>query len=171
MNWTDDIEIILEQIRYNAVNLSNSHKKNYFLYKSMHKYFRIPTIILSSIGSVSAVGLQEYIKQSHISIITCLIGITIGIINSIELYLKINETIEEENAISKEFYNLSIDIHKILSMNRDNRKIEASSYLDNKYNDYTKLQEKSNLIKNTFNDKLTKIEKKESMITKNIQEE
>jgi len=167
INLTDDYEIILEEIRFNCVHLNNIHKSIFFYYRSLHKYFRIPTIILSSVASVSSVGLQNYIKQEHINIITCLISLSIGVINSIELYLKINENIEASNEISKSFYNLSIDIHKFLATDKLNRKIEGGLFLNNVFNEYTKLQEKSNLIRNhNFKDKLIKIEKKDSLIKK-----
>lgn len=162
--WTCDIEKVLEEIRMNAVQLSNSHKQNYFFYKSLYKYFKIPTIILSSVGAVSAVGLQNYISQQHISGLVCLLGLTISIINSIELFLKLQETLETELNCSKEFYNLSIDIKKTLLLDAENREISGQAYLQKKYSDYVKLQEQSNLISNTFNDGLNKLPKKISMM-------
>lgn len=162
--WTCDIEKVLEEIRMNAVQLSNSHKQNYFFYKSLYKYFKIPTIILSSVGAVSSVGLQNYISQEHISGLVCLLGLTISIINSIELFLKLQETLEMELNCSKEFYNLSIDIKKTLLLDAENREISGQAYLQKKYSDYVKLQEQSNLISNTFNDGLNKLPKKISMM-------
>ena len=166
--WTNDIEQVLEEIRMNAVQLSNNHKQNYFFYKSLHKYFRIPTIVLSSVASVSAIGLQNYISQQHISGIVCLLGLSISVVNSIELFLKLQETLEVELNCSKEFYNLSIDIRKTLLLDAQNRQISGASYLEKKYSDYVKLQEQSNLINNTFNDGLNKLPKKISMISKII---
>ena len=166
--WTNDIEQVLEEIRMNAVQLSNNHKQNYFFYKSLHKYFRIPTIVLSSVAPVSAIGLQNYISQQHISGIVCLLGLSISVVNSIELFLKLQETLEVELNCSKEFYNLSIDIRKTLLLDAQNRQISGASYLEKKYSDYVKLQEQSNLINNTFNDGLNKLPKKISMISKII---
>ena len=166
--WTEDIERVLEEIRMNAVQLSNNHKQNYFWFKSLHKYFRIPTIVLSSVASVSAIGLQNYISQDHISGIVCLLGLTISVVNSIELFLKLQETLETELSCSKEFYNLSIDIRKTLLLDAENRQIGGQSYLEKKYSEYVKLQEQSNLISNTFNDGLNKLPKKISMISKMI---
>jgi hypothetical protein len=165
-NWTSDIEKVLEEIRMNAVQLSNNHKQNYFFYKSLHKYFRIPTIILSSVASVSAVGLQNYISQSHINGIVCLLGLSVSVVNSIELFLKLQETLEMELNCSKEFYNLSIDIRKTLLLDRENRQLTGQTYLEKRYNDYVKLQEQSNLISNSFNDGLNNLPKKISMIKK-----
>lgn len=164
MSWSEDIEKVLEEIRMNAVQLSTSHKQNYFFYKSLYKYFKIPTIILSSCSAVSAVGLQNYIGQQHISGIVCLLGLTISIINSIELFLKLQETLEMELNCSKEFYNLSIDIKKTLLLDANNRQLSGNIYLDKKYNDYIKLQEQSNLISNNFNDGLNKLPKKPTFL-------
>ena len=164
--WSNDIEQVLEEIRMNAVQLSNNHKQNYFFYKSLHKYFRIPTIMLSSFASVSSIGLQNYISQQHISGIVCLLGLSISIINSIELFLKLQETIEGEITCSKEFYNLSIDIRKTLLLDVANRQVSGQNYLETKYNEYVKLQEQSNLINTAFNDGLNKLPKKISMINK-----
>jgi len=150
----------------NAVQLSNNHKQNYFFYKSLHKYFRIPTIILSSVASVSAVGLQNYISQSHINGIVCLLGLSVSVVNSIELFLKLQETLEMELNCSKEFYNLSIDIRKTLLLDRENRQLAGQTYLEKRYNDYVKLQEQSNLISNNFNDGLNNLPKKISMMKK-----
>lgn len=165
-NWTSDIEKVLEEIRMNAVQLSNNHKQNYFFYKSLHKYFRIPTIILSSVASVSAVGLQNYISQAHINGIVCLLGLSVSVVNSIELFLKLQETLEMELNCSKEFYNLSIDIRKTLLLDRENRQLAGQTYLEKRYNDYVKLQEQSNLISNSFNDGLNNLPKKISMMNK-----
>lgn len=165
-DWSDDIEKVLEEIRLNAVQLSNNHKQNYFFYKSLHKYFRIPTIILSSVASVSSVGLQNYISQEHINGIVCLLGLSVSVVNSIELFLKLQETLEIELNCSKEFYNLSIDIRKTLLLDRQNRQLSGQTYLEKRYNDYVKLQEQSNLISNSFNDGLNNLPKKISMIKK-----
>lgn len=165
-DWSDDIEKVLEEIRLNAVQLSNNHKQNYFFYKSLHKYFRIPTIILSSVASVSSVGLQNYISQEHINGIVCLLGLSVSVVNSIELFLKLQETLEIELNCSKEFYNLSIDIRKTLLLDRENRQLAGQTYLEKRYNDYVKLQEQSNLISNSFNDGLNNLPKKISMIKK-----
>ena len=148
MEWTSDYEQMLEKIRINSVNQATLHKKKYFFYMKLNKWFRIPTIILSSIGSVTAVGLQAYLQQSHVSSLTCLISLTIGIINSIEIFLKINENCESELEASKEFYKLATDIHKTLGLTNMNRGINAKESLDEVYRRYVELMHTSNLILN-----------------------
>ena len=160
MEWSNDIENLLEEIRQNSINLSNSHKNSCFFYKKTAKYFRLPTIILSSINGVASVGLTAYLDQQHISGLVCLLSVLIGIINSIELFLKVTDNMEIEREMSKEFYTLSIDIYKILQLERGNRQVSGLNYLEKKYNTYQKLYEQSNLIQGQLNDKLAQLPKK-----------
>ena len=152
--WSDDIENVLGKIRENCILMSNYHKMRYYNFKSLLKYFRIPTIILSAANSVFSVGLQPYMQQETISLITCIIALFVGIINSVELFLAIQSTMEQELTTSKDFYILSIDIYKILLLNRNHRSIDGKTFLDDKYSVYCKLFEGSQLMNKEINDRL-----------------
>ena len=146
-DWTPEIESICENLRINSVNLSEYHRKRYYYFKSYSKYFRIPLIILASINSTASVGLQRFIDQQWISLTTCIIGMIIGAITSLELYLNINSNMELELKQSKEFYSLAIDLYKMLHLNIEHRGEEGVSYLNKKYSIYTKLSEASILLR------------------------
>ena len=168
MLWSQDIETILNDVRENSVYLSQHHKKRYFYYKQVSTYFRIPTIILSSVASVASVGLTAYVKQENISGIVCLMSLSIGIINSIELYLRIQDNLENELATSKSYYNLSIDLHKILNLSQVNREGDPRKVLDTYYKRYVDLVEESNLLSTNYPDKLSKIPKLKGMFSKRV---
>lgn len=146
VTWSDGIEYVLSEISKNASLMSEYHKKRYYYFKGHLKYFRIPTIVFSAMNSVFSVGLQPYCPQSIISLICCFISLVCGIISSVELFLSVQATMETELISSKDFYLLSIDIFKILSLERANRMVNANSYLDDKYQTYCKLIENSNLL-------------------------
>ena len=112
-----------------------------------------------------SVGLTAYLAQPHISAITCLISLTVGIINSIELYMKITDTIEAELETSKLYYNLSIDLHKLLNLDQRNRTGEPRELLDAFFTRYIELVEKSNLLNQSFPDKLNKLPKQRSLFS------
>jgi hypothetical protein len=157
-DWSDDIETILNNIRINSNNLSDYHKEKYYYYKGLLKYFKIPIIILTSITSISSVGLQPYIKQQNISLLTCILSLFSALIGSIELYLGIQKSMDTELEASRNFLLLSYDIYKTLTLFRENRQKSGKSYLDEKYNEYTKLTEQANLIRNKhIKDTLTPI--------------
>jgi len=157
--WSADIEAVLDNLRENCVVMSKTHKESYFFYKQVVKYFRIPTILLSSIGSVSSVGLTNYLHQNHISALTCGLALIVSILNSIELFLKITDTMEQENECSKAFYSLAVNIRKNRMLDRSRRQQEGSVYLEKTYAQYMTLMEKSNLLSGSFKDKFMELPK------------
>jgi len=157
--WSADIEAVLDNLRENCVVMGKTHKESYFFYKQVVKYFRIPTILLSSIGSVSSVGLTNYLHQNHISALTCGLALIVSILNSIELFLKITDTMEQENECSKAFYSLAVNIRKNRMLDRSRRQQEGSVYLEKTYAQYMTLMEKSNLLSGSFKDKFMELPK------------
>jgi hypothetical protein len=153
-DWSEDIEKVLDHIRMNSVILSKQHKKRYFYLKTILLYFRLPVIIISGINSIISVGLQPYVGQRTISMMTCLLALACSIIGSIELYLAIQKSMENELLSSKDYYILSIDIHKTLTLSSRHRPIPAKEYLEKKYNEYVKLIENCNLLSKKIIDSL-----------------
>ena len=97
-------------------------------------------------NSVFSVGLQPYLSQSIISVLCCSISLFCGIIASVELFLGIQNIMETELITSKDFYILSSDIFKTLSVERQYRTIDGKVYLDNIHTKYCNLIEQCNLI-------------------------
>ena len=156
--WTDEVEDVCEKLRINCVNLAEYHRKRYYHFKSFGKYFRLPLILLASINSTASVGLQGILPQNIISGITCIIGMIMGIISAVELYMGIQTSMELELKQSKDFYTLAIDIYKTLSMQRRNRGEGGKDYLNKKFSTYTKLCEASQLLRRKLKvDLLTQI--------------
>ncbi len=164
-DWTSDIEGILENIRTNSVLLSNYHKDKYYYYKGHLKYFKLPLIVLSSITSIASVGLDGYINQGDISLITCVLSLASAIIGSVELYLGIQKNMETEMFASRNFLILSYDIFKTVNLEREHRKINGKIYLDEKYNEYIKLVEQANLVRNSIADTLAPVDLKDHSTT------
>jgi hypothetical protein len=144
--WSDGIEIALDDIRNQSLVNSDYHKKNYYFLKGYIKYFRIPTIVLSGMNSVFSVGLQPYLSQGIISVLCCSISLICGIIASVELFLGLQNMIDKELMSSKDFYILSSDIFKTLSVERKYRTIDGKIYLDNIHIKYCNLIEKADLL-------------------------
>lgn len=158
MDWSDDIDNVLDNIRINCVLLSKLHKQRYFELKSSLKYYRLPVIILNGMNSIFAVGLQPYINQGAISLTNSIIALTCGIIGSIELYFGIQKRLENDMISQRDYYLLSVDIFKTLSLDKTNRPIPAKDFLEKSYNVYTKLIESSSTLAKMKGDKLIPIE-------------
>ena len=123
--------------------------------KEKLKYFRIPIIILGSINTVLSISLEKY--TSWASVIICCINLGLTIIGSIELFLGIQNQIEKNLILQRDFYILSIDIYKTLQLTRKNRKMKGIEYLDKCFDEYNKLFQLSTL--QHIKDSLTPLEK------------
>jgi hypothetical protein len=115
-------------------------------------------ILLNGINSIFAVGLQPYINQGTISLTNSLIALTCGIIGSVELYFGIQKRLENDMISQRDYYLLSVDIFKTLSLNRENRPVPAKDFLEKSYNTYTKLIESSSTLCRVKGDKLIPID-------------
>ena len=163
-NHSLDIEDILDKIRRNSIQLNYSHKKIYEKLKNKLIYYRVPTIILSSINSVFSVGLSAYMPQQDVSVINCLISLVCGIIVSVELYLQIEKALSIEYDVAKSYYLLSIEIQKFLLTDRTNRTIDCAPFLDKAYNQYTKLFESSRLLEKSIHDNLCDLNEADKLV-------
>jgi hypothetical protein len=144
--WTESIERILDKMRINCVNLSEYHMFKYRRYKRYLLFFRIPIIILSGANVFSAVGLQSYLSQPSISIINSIFSLVCGMITSIELFLNVQKKMESDLVSHKDYYRLSIDIYKVISLERHIRKVDGKTFLDQKFSEYEKLIKSSNVF-------------------------
>ena len=158
-NWNDSIVELLENVRVNSVYLSEYHRKSFFKFKFISIYFDIPVIFLASFSASFSVGSQHYLPQKVISLVGCIIGFVITLITSVKLYLNIEDSKKLELDMSKDFYQLSIDINKILTLKPSDRGKDGISYLNEKYSSYQDLVRRSNLLNKKFKkDKLTHID-------------
>jgi len=86
-----------------------------------------------------------------------IISLIVGIIGSIEMYYGITRQMETESNGSRDFYILSCDIFKFLSLREDNKTEGAVEFLNTSYNRYIKLVETSIVLKKKVEDKLAVI--------------
>jgi hypothetical protein len=165
LGWTDEIINILQRIRMNSIALNKKHIVRYIYYNSCSRWFDIP-IIVFSVFSASFTSL-DVINSYYNTIITTSISMAITILSSIKLYLNLSNTINDEIALSKAYYILSINIYKQLTLKQGDPKI----FLEESFSEYSKLMEQSSILyKNINKDLLTineyfKNETKKSIFT------
>lgn len=138
---------ILNKIRKNCIKHSAYHNHRYHLYKNiLFTCFRVPLILLSGINSFSSVGLQPYLEQSYISLITAMISLFCGILTSIELLINLQKRMELELESYKEYSKISVDIYVQLQRSPADRgdKGDLGKFLSEQYNEYKVLSGRSN---------------------------
>jgi hypothetical protein len=138
---------ILNKIRHNCVNLSIYHNRRYHTYKNiLFSVFRVPLILLAGGNSFIAVGMQNYISQSNISIINALLSILCGIVTSIELLLNLQKRMEQELESYKNYYKLSIEIFRFIKLDPLDREEESKDFLPKIYETYEEYVTKGNAV-------------------------
>lgn len=155
-SWNDNTEELLDNIRKNCITLEEYHKKYYFNIKKIIIWFKLPIIVMSSLNAIASVAFQSYIEQNYISAFNCGLSFVIGTLTSVSLYLRIEDRLEASLSSSKEYHKISLEIYKMLSLKKTDRSIDADQFLNDIYNNYIKLFEKSNLLNNDFTDNLKK---------------
>lgn len=148
--WSESIVDVLRRVMINSAFLSDHHRERFLYFRGFSKYFDVPVLVLSILGSSFAVGTQHYLSQRTISAISCLVGVVVSIITSVKLYLSIEDTMHSEYKMSKQFYSLTIDIRRVLLLSPKERGENGLSYMQKSFATYSKLMEESNLFKFQF---------------------
>jgi len=155
-NWSKDIEDRLNAIQDNSAQQAFISKQEYLSLLYIHKFFKIPVIVLSGINSVFAVGLSNYASQDAVSILNCILAFICATIGSIELYLNISKKIEISLASFQSFYLLSIKINNTLKIEREHRsELDGRKFLADCLNEYENLFSSNNVSPENINDRLT----------------
>jgi hypothetical protein len=152
--WNNDQEVVLEGIRENSLQMKKANTKLYLSLKGQLARYKIPIIIISALNSVFSVGAERYLPQHYISGISCLLSLVVGIIGSLQMYLQIEGNMEVCLVSSRDYYNLAIEIYKTLTLEREHRQSNGKEYLDDIYNRYVAITNKTILNKKKINDRL-----------------
>ena len=156
-DWNPKLTGVLEKIRLNSIFLSEKHRHRYLESKALLKYFDLP-VIVCSVFSSSFIGLKT-VPAHRAQLVTTAISMFIAILTSIKLYLNLQNLITEEVALSKDFYILSVEIYKVLSLQESDRGVSPNQFLNDCYSRYVKMIEISTLLKiNIRKDELVKID-------------
>ena len=151
--YTNDVDKLLEKIRVNCVLFSKAHKQRYLALEQSLKYYKLPVIVISGVSSLVAVS-QEYMPQYYITVINSVFGLCVSVICSVELYLGISVQLSKAAMLTKEFYELSIEIFKVLSMDINNRTENPMTFLESVFGRYSSLYANKDIVKFHIQDQL-----------------
>jgi hypothetical protein len=93
---------------------------------------------------VFSVGLNAYITQEIVSVITCLLSLIVSCIGSVELYLGLQKKSDNELISYRSFYTLALRINTTLDLEVDNRNQEGEPFLSEILAEYRALFDSAN---------------------------
>jgi hypothetical protein len=141
--WLHDEEVYLRDLSNLCEMLSSKFKRYYEIYKKKQARFKIPAIIISSITGLTSLGTSTFPQESQqwIAIGVGATSLFIAILNSIESYMKIGETMSGCLQASMSLQKLKESIDLELAVPADDRNDPGIIFLRECYSKYEKIIE------------------------------
>ena len=142
--WTETGEKALDTIKVNAKQLSEKYLEEYNSFKNWLMLINAPLVLLSAANAYAIIELDSL---SHtIQIASAGSSILIATIIGGEMCLGVQKRLENSYARYKDFDNLKEDISGVLTLEREERKIDANDFLSNMFKKYQQLTEEDKYI-------------------------
>ena len=119
--WHDKEEAYLKKIEAQCNAYHVYFNKDYMYYHSLSSRFNIPILVVSSINALTAISLNDFLVQRYVSILNAVLSAGVGILGSIQLYMKINEKMANALRSGILMKRLALKISKEMSIDREQR--------------------------------------------------
>jgi len=141
--WTLEEEAYLIRLSSAAELLATRFKERYGYYRLLQARFQIPAIVVSSGIGLASFGVGQFPRdaQTVINLSMGITGLMLGILNSVQSYLKIGETMAAALLASSQFQKLTEHVALELSMPRESRSKSGLMFVRDAYNQYEKIYE------------------------------
>jgi hypothetical protein len=144
--WHDEEEFFLSNVQRQCEVFYRQNIKDLHYYDKLSSRFNIPILVISAINSLTAVGLNSFIRQEYVSVLNAVLSAGTGVLGSIQLYLKLNEKMTRAARSSVGFKRISLKISKELALSREVRKTDGPTFVSDCFSDYNQVVESSNPI-------------------------
>lgn len=142
--WLQKENDYLQNMEKQCHILHTKYTEQHSTYQSLARSFNIPIIAISALNSLAAVVLNQFIPQDYVSIVNAILSAGTGVLGSIQLYLKINEKLNNALTSASTFEKLALKISKELSIDMKDRTSEGHNFVQECYAEFTLAVEKSN---------------------------
>ena len=138
--WKPDHEAYLRELSRVCETLSTRYNQEYDRFRRLEARFQLLAIVISSGLGVSAFGNNQFAPdtQRSLNIAMGIVGLGLGILNSVQSYLKIAATASRCLLTSANLQKLKESIDVELSINEADRSNSGIVFLREAYNDYEK---------------------------------
>lgn len=141
MNWLQQEEEYLSNIKTSSLSLSQSFHKVYFRKKKIQTKLRIPAIIIGSFTGVASFGTSTFptFMQRWVAVIVGLVNIGIAVLNTVESFFKISEDMTAAKSTSEQLRKLAEDIDRELALPQIDRETSGIIFLRDAYTRYQQI--------------------------------
>ena len=138
--WKPDQEAYLRDLSKTCEALSTRYKQSYDHYRKLEARFQLPAVVISATLGVAAFGNSQFDHdtQRSINIAMGVVGLGLGILNSIQSYLKIGTTMSGCLLASVNMSKVKENIDLELSLPIEDRGNSGIVFLREAFNHYEK---------------------------------
>ena len=164
-SWHPQQELILKKWSEEASAYRFMHDRSYKSFASLHMYFSLPVIIITSIAGTAnfATGSFPEEYRQWVSIITGGLGLIASMITTIAQFFKVPENMEQHRASSTDFAKFSRNIRIELALPIRERTMTGREFINQCRTEMENLMERSPDISLTLVRKFGNRFKKKSM--------
>lgn len=116
-------------IMQSAIRYHLAYKKEYMRSNGIRAHYGVYIILGSGINSIFIAGGNNFISPYIITILTCMLSLITGLIQSFKTFFKVDERVDSCLIASKDLFKLYCDIHFMLGQPPQFRKVDADKYI------------------------------------------
>jgi hypothetical protein len=146
IEWTDSIEKSLDIMKQNLSKLSEISSDQYIAFKKRIEYMSLPLAILSGANAGAIFFLDGYGYDHYINIGCGVASLVVAGVLSYDWCTGSLKQMGKDLAFHRDCENLSNQIQTILSMERNERKMDGTLFLQQKFAEYKTLVNDNPLI-------------------------
>ena len=146
IEWNDSIEKSLDIMRQNVSKLSDLSNEQYLAFKKRVEYMNLPLAILSGSNAGAIFFLESYSFGHYVNIGCGTASLVIAGVLSYDWCSGTYKKMGAKLAFHRDCENLSNQIKNVLSMDRSERKMDGTKFLQQKFAEYKELVTGHSLI-------------------------
>lgn len=118
----------------------------YLEYRRLRVWYETPVIVFSGINSVLIAGGNGFIKPEIVNIMTCMLALVVGIIQSVRTFLRVDSSAEDCLTTYRDLFRLYRDLVIMLDLPVSARKVDPDKFLQDKKAEYDKIMDSANIL-------------------------
>ena len=153
--WNEDHELLLESLQKSCFRISKEYKQKYFKLRDKLQWYRIPIIIISSIGGFLSLSNSGYIPPYYNKWVSLFVGFTnlaVTIISLIESFKKIDTRMNGSYTTYVNFQKLHDEISIIKRIPPNERENNGNDTVNNLFAKYESYFADAPIIRKLIND-------------------
>lgn len=146
MEWNDSIEKSLDIMRQNVSKLSELSNAQYLAFKKRIEYMNLPLAILSGANAGAIFFLEDYSFGHYVNIGCGVASLVIAGVLSYDWCSGTYKKMGKDLSFHRDCENLKEQIQGVLSLDRSERKMDGTHFLQQKFAEYKELVANHSLI-------------------------